>query len=209
MPPGGRRRRQRQRRITAGTLQAELVQVPLVFMNNLEFPTLGENANLRSADGAGRQEQTLEVNKGQDSMQEFEGTSGIGDDNGHTVLAGDALKILTLDEQAAAAANAAATSLDCKMANRTGSGRGVGRVPPSDAARWKPAQQQLHIAEVPLAASALVEPFWCGTGGRGRGGSRSRASRAGRPQARHQGLHGYRRVHGARFAHQGGHGPRL
>ena len=64
------------------------VEGPLVIMDNVKFPTLGEIVNVNLPDGRVRQGQILEVNKKKAVVQVFEGTSMIDTKNTHIEFTG-------------------------------------------------------------------------------------------------------------------------
>jgi len=74
------------------------VEVPLVIMENIKFPTFGEIVNVHLADGTVRKGQILEVNKKKAVVQVFEGTSSIDTKNCHVEFTGDTLKMPISDD---------------------------------------------------------------------------------------------------------------
>jgi len=88
------------------------VEGPLVIMDNVKFPTLGEIVNVNLPDGRVRQGQILEVNKKKAIVQVFEGTSMIDTKNTHIEFTGDILKMPISDDLMGRAFNGSGKPID-------------------------------------------------------------------------------------------------
>jgi len=88
------------------------VEGPLVIMDNVKFPTLGEIVNVNLPDGRVRQGQILEVNKKKAIVQVFEGTSMIDTKNTHIEFTGDILRMPISDDLMGRAFNGSGKPID-------------------------------------------------------------------------------------------------
>lgn len=88
------------------------VEGPLVIMDNVKFPTLGEIVNVNLPDGRVRQGQILEVNKKKAIVQVFEGTSMIDTKNTHIEFTGDILRMPISDDLLGRAFNGSGKPID-------------------------------------------------------------------------------------------------